>query len=236
MAAFLFCLSRTAGADARCVRDIPAPAGYSRIAYPSDSFMAWLKNLPLKKDNRVISHNGAEVRGRSYNIFAVIDMPLLFKADLEQCADFCMRFWAEYHAAAKSLDRLYLFDYSGGKRYYGAENTSFVDFLRNSFAYSNSFSLLKGCVLVADGEARPGDMFVQNETGGVGHVSMIVDACENAAGDTLYLVGFSYMPAQEFHLEKAPDRYGKAGWFTFEGYRRFLADYYNYGPPCMRRF
>ncbi|TFG60977.1 MAG: hypothetical protein E4H36_11175, partial [Spirochaetales bacterium] len=100
----------------------------------------------------------------------------------------------------------------------------------------NSFSLLKGCTPVKTGEERPGDMFVQNETGGIGHVSMIVDACENGAGQELFLVGFSYMPAQEFHIEKAGDEYGTGGWFTLEGYRKFLGDFYDYGSPRMRRF
>jgi hypothetical protein len=79
---------------------------------------------------------------------------------------------------------------------------------------------------------------------------MIMDVCENGQGERLYLIGFSFMPAQEFHIEKAPGRlagrstrrrgnsepYGKEGWFSYGGYIRYLEEYYPFGEPVLRRF
>ena len=44
------------------------------------------------------------------------------------------------------------------------------------------------------------------------------------------------MPAQQFHIERADDRYGKEGWFTLEGYEQYLRENLNYGDPVLRRF
>ena len=79
-------------------------------------------------------------------------------------------------------------------------------------------------------------MFIQNERGGIGHVSVVLDVCRTEQGNKLFLVGYSYMPAQEFHIEKAGNQYGRDGWFTLEGYNQYLADNLNYGKPVLRRF
>jgi hypothetical protein len=163
-------------------------------------------------------------------------MPLMFPGDLEQCADWAMRFWAEYHRSADKLDKLYLFDYNGRKKTFKASGKTFRKFLKWAFDNTNSYSLKKGCAEVKPEELRPGDMVVQNEKGGIGHVSVVMGICEGQNGKALYLLGFSYMPAQEFHIEKAPEGYGKEGWFTLEGYYRYLNDYMNLGQPVLRRF
>ena len=161
-------------------------------------------------------------------------MPLLFvNQDLEQCADYCMRFWAEYHRANSLLDRLYLFDYNGHRKMFKESGRTYETFLKLRFAYSNSYSLKKGCREVRSDELRPGDMLVQNRTGGIGHASMIVDVCVNNDGEKLYLVGYSYMPAQEFHIERAGGGNGVAGWFTLEGAKNHLR---GFGPVVYRRF
>jgi len=218
------------------VRDIPLPAGFARATFPAGSYMAWLSGLKLKSEPVVRTHAGEALPENRYSVFAVIDLPILFQEDLEQCADYCMRFWAEYHKASGNLDELFLFDYNGRKRLFRDSGLPFERYLRNSMAYSNSHSILKGGTPVADSDARPGDMFVQNETGRIGHVSMIVDMCAGAGGERLFLIGFSFMPAQEFHIEKAQEGFGLDGWFHLSGYRRFLAARYNFGEPHLRRF
>ncbi len=219
-------------------KEIPPPHGYKRVAYPPGSYAAWLRGLPVKEDKKIRKHDGGKVWGLLYRVYAVVKLPLLFTQDLEQCADFSMRFWAEHHKAKGMLNKLYLFDYGGNKKYFRNSKKSFKKFLKWCMAYSNSHSIKKGCRKVEMSDARPGDMFVQNKTGGIGHVSVIVDACENEKGEKLFLVGYSFMPAQEFHIEKAKNKYGKGGWFSLEGYYRYLADHYlsKYGVPVMRRF
>jgi hypothetical protein len=215
---------------------IPLPSGYQRIAYPQDSFSSWVQDLPLKTESVIIDYRGHIIESGFYKVFGVVRMPIMFKSDLEQCADFAMRFWAEFHKETGKLDKLFLFDYSGNKKYFKNSGQSYEGFLKRAFANTNSHSLKKGCVPVSEDDIMPGDLFVQNESGGVGHVSVIMDICEAKDGKRLYLVGYSFMPAQEFHIEKATDEYGIDGWFTLEGYKKYLRDHLDYGEPVLRRF
>ena len=215
---------------------IPVPSGYLRDTYPPDSYSHWIQNLQLKTQPVILDYRGQTVRSGLYRVWAVVRMPLLFQSDLEQCADFAMRFWAEYHRAAGKLSRLYLLDYGGRMKSFAQSGKSFSQFLKWAFANTNSHSLKSGCGQVAAGELMAGDMFIQNERGGVGHVSVVMDVCKSRAGATRLLVGYSFMPAQEFHIEKADDPYGIEGWFSPEGYTQYLKDHLNFGAPVLRRF
>jgi hypothetical protein len=215
---------------------IPVPDGYLREACRSGSFGEWIQNLELKDPPVIRDYQGNAVHSAFYNVWGVVQLPLLFRSDLEQCADFAMRLWAEYHKSAGKLDRLYLFDYNGNKKPFGTSGESFNQFLKSAFSKTNSHSLKQGCRTIAGDEAMPGDLIIQNERGGIGHVSVILDVCRSKQGKKLFLIGYSFMPAQEFHIERAREKYGTGGWFTLEGYRQYLADYLNFGTPVLRRF
>ncbi len=216
---------------------IDTPNGYVRINFPEGSYSNWIQNLPLKENSIILEYRGYMISlDYFYNVFAVVDMPLLFKSDLEQCADYCLRFWAEYHKDMNKLDSLYLFDYSGNKKKFTGSGKTYSGFLKWAFSYSNSYSLKKGCEKVSVDELIPGDMIVQNEGGGIGHASVILDVCKSSEGKKLYLIGYSYMPAQELHIEKAAGSRGTEGWFAIEGYFNYLSDYIPLGEPTLRRF
>ena len=85
---------------------IPVPNGYQRQNYTSGSYSHWIQNLPLKAQPVILDYRGQAVESRLYSVYGVVRMPLLFRSDLEQCADFAMRFWAEYHRATGKLDQL----------------------------------------------------------------------------------------------------------------------------------
>lgn len=241
----LFILALSAGShaqDTTIAKRIHVPAGFVRATYPAGSFSNYMQSLPLKKADEILLFDGTSLEKShalqyaGYRIFGVVDLPLLFKSDIEQCADFAMRFWSEYHKAGNNLGKLYLFDYSGTKKKFTESGKTYTGFLKWAFSCSNSFSIKKGCLAIADSQAVPGDLVVQNETGGIGHVSMIVDKCENGRGGRLYLIGYGFMPAQQFHIEKADSIYGTGGWFTIEGYYRYLKDNLDMGKPVLRRF
>ncbi|NNL77096.1 MAG: hypothetical protein HKO68_12245 [Desulfobacterales bacterium] len=234
---FLFALAE-AGFTYDTIKNIPVPDGYERIRFDKKSFSHYLQSLPLKESKNIYKWNGKKVLGVLYNIYAVVDKPLLFKSDLEQCADFCMRFWADFHKNQNKLDRLFLYDYSGKKKYYKGSNKTYKRFLRWQMAYSNSYSIKKGANKVQTNTLQPGDMFVQNKDGGIGHVSLVVDSAKNSIGKQIYLIGYGFMPAQEFHIEKAKRGYGSGGWFTKKGYEKYLSEFpfSPYGKPVMRRF
>ncbi len=222
--------------SAKTVGEIKAPRGYAREDCRDNKYSSWLRSLPLKEENAIKRHDGSRVPDNYYNVFAVVDMPLLFTGNIEQCADWGFRFWSEYHRDSGMLNRLYLLDYSGNKRYYSKSGMNYNGFLKYSMNYANSHSIKSGCDKVFSSDIRGGDMFVQNKTGGIGHVSIVMDVCGNPAGEKLYLIGYSFMPAQQFHIERADDRYGREGWFTLEGYGKYLEDNLNFGPPVYRRF
>lgn len=217
------------------VAHIPIPAGYEELKYEKGSFSSYIQNLKLKEKSEILNHKGGRVES-FYKIFYVIDLPLLFSADLEQCADYAMRLWAEYYKDSANLKNLYLFNYDGSRTHFNSGGMSYEKFLFQRFSYSNSYSLKMGGSKIVESQLRPGDLIVQNETGGIGHVSIIFNICRNQEGEQLYLIGYSFMPAQEIHIERATSRYGKAGWFTLEGYYRYLAEYLPYGKPLLRRF
>jgi hypothetical protein len=233
---FLLFLLVSGKAFTLTVSGIETPPGYSRVTQEIGSFSAWLPRLPLARDARIMMYGGGYVPDTRFHVLAVIDLPLLFSYDLEQCADWCMRFWAEYHRQIGALDRLYLFSYEGSRVYLKGFDGGFEKFLKRAMDGSNTYSLRMGCGAIREADLRPGDMIVQNDTGGIGHVSMIMDECADARGERLYLVGFSFMPAQQFHVEEALPAYGESGWFRFKDYIRFLSEFYNYGVPVLRRF
>lgn len=216
--------------------EYPLPSGYSRVEYSKGSYAEFIQTMPLKGDKTIKAASGSIITNSLYKIWGVVDIPLLFKSDIEQCADYSMRLWAEYHKKNNKLNELYLFDYSGNRVYFKNQKKDFKGFLQNAFAYSNSSSIKRGCKTVSEKELQPGDMFVQNETGGIGHVSVIVDVCKNSKGEKLYLVGYSFMPAQEFHIEKAQTGYGIEGWFTLDGYNKYLDENLNFGKAVYKRF
>lgn len=128
------------------VKDIATPESYSRVNYQKGSYSDYLQNLPLKSDNIILEQDGSILRSSwyLYHVFAVVDKPLLFKADLEQCADFPMRFWADYHKENNKLDKLYLFNYQGQKKHFKDSLKPYKKYLRQYMAYSNSYSIKKG--------------------------------------------------------------------------------------------
>lgn len=223
------------------INEIKVPVGYNRIQFSQDSYSTYIQNLPLKQNNRIYMWNGKRLcyANNIYNILAVINKPILFKEDLEQCTDYPMRFWADYHKENNITDKLFLFDYNGNKKYFKDSTKSYLKYLRWHMAFSNSYSIKMGARKINIYDTLiPGDMFVQNTNGTIGHVSVVVDAAENSNGKRIYLIGYSYMPAQEFHIEDAENQDNTGEWFTKEGYIKYLSEssLSKYGEPVLRRF
>lgn len=218
---------------------IPVPKGYKRIKTYKNSFAEWLRYLPVKSaGSAVLTYSGEALSDDYYTIWRVIDLPLYFRSDIEQCADWGYRFWYEYQIEAGFGDNLWMTDYNGNKKTYrqwkeGRKNPSLKKFFKWVCNHANSYSQKKGLYEVEENALRPGDLIVQNQTGGIGHVSVIFDICENEKGEKLYLVGYSFMPAQECHIEKADDEPGSGGWFTLAGYYQHSA---GFGPSVLRSF
>jgi hypothetical protein len=70
------------------------PAGFHRASLDAGSFAAWLRKVPLKKDNTVYLYNGQRKANQDAQ-FAVLNISVGHE-DLQQCADAVMRLRAEY--------------------------------------------------------------------------------------------------------------------------------------------
>ncbi|GHA02545.1 hypothetical protein GCM10008090_09900 [Arenicella chitinivorans] len=235
---FWFCANPMTSHAAKRIGDISPPDGYTRTENAAQSYQAFLRGLPLKQTKQVALWTGAFLPEDYYDSVAVLDLPLLFDADLEQCADFSMRLWADYLNSVNALDQLALYDYHGNPRPFANADKDFTAYLRWHMAYSNSYSIKAGAEKVRSlSELRAGDMFVQNNSGGIGHVSVVVDQATSLLGEHAYLVGYSYMPAQQFHIEDASNRDGLGAWFTAEGYKQYAQTVFgHFGAPEVMRF
>ena len=204
----------------------PAPEGYARKAVAPHSFGDWLRGLPLKPGKpEVLLFNGNR-KGNQRAHAAVVQMDVGGK-DLQQCADAVIRLRAEYLYSQKQWDALVFhftngqpavwLDWSRGMRPVlrgndilwqqraeaGSGYAVFRAYLETVFVYAGSASLSKELKRVPEpSRIEIGDVFIQG--GFPGHAVLVLDVAENASGQRVFLLGQSYMPAQEFHVLKNP--------------------------------
>lgn len=204
------------------------PSGFKRVVVSSGSFGQWLRNLPLKPDGAPVHlYNGALKENQSAH-GAVVDIDVGGE-DLQQCADAVIRLRAEYLLASGRAEDI-CFRFTSGDRSAwtawrqgrrplavgndvkwiqraGADSSygSFRRYLTTTYRWAGTASLSK--------ELRPvlnpvhvelGDVFIHG--GFPGHAVLVADVADNAKGDRVFLLVQSYMPAQEIHVLKNPNR------------------------------
>jgi hypothetical protein len=242
------------------VKDVKLPAGYQRLEYNESSYQSFIESLPLKRKGAVAKTWDDEEADQWQGEYRVLNMEFLFDEDLEQCADIAYRLFAEYHYSRGNHDKIefrlqngQLLSWdnwrSGRRLRYDAvldshvvqiapadsDRDSFRDFLRYLFYWSGSWAVRKFVPAVDADGLTPGDMIVQNETGGPGHLSIIFGVCENEQRERLYLIGNGWTPAQDVILHKPNESEGIGYWFTIDGYRKHLSAF-DFGPFRFRRF
>jgi hypothetical protein len=219
---------------------IMPPDGYKRLAADSTSFTYFLRNLPLKKDGHpVMLYDGGEKYWQSVHM-AVVDMEI-GKKDLQQCADACIRMWAEYLWMHQRYDEIHFnltngfnMEYSkwragnrlqvdGNKTWWELSSApsndyaSFRKYLDKVFMYAGTLSVQKEIKPVSLAELQAGDIFVIG--GSPGHAAMVADVAVNDEGKKVFLLMQGYMPAQDIHVIKNPKSAMLSPWFEadFEG-------------------
>jgi len=124
-------------------------------------------------------------------------------------------------------------DYRPGRQCADAPE-AFERYLHFVMQYANSASLARDLAGVAEVDLAPGDLYLQPDPrGGVGHASVLLRVCRNRAGERLYLFGYGFIPAQDFHLPRPAAGEGRDGWFTLDGFRRHVAAF---GEGRFQRF
>lgn len=178
---------------------IPLPPGFKRLSCPKGSFGEWLRNLAIKKDKIVYLYNG-EPKQNQQAQYVVLDIPVGNK-DLQQCADAVMRLRAQYLYSQQRFGEIWFSD-NNGKKYVcpaAIDSTRFERYLETVYAYCGTLSLEKQLQrVVTFGAIQPGDVLIKG--GSPGHAVMVMDMAVNKAGEKIYLLAQSYMPAQNIHV------------------------------------
>lgn len=237
---------------------IPAPAGYKRLPAPEGSFATWLRGLPLKPGRPdVLLYNG-EPKGYQGAQHAVLDMDVGDK-DLQQCADAVMRLRAEYLFSRKDFESIHFNFTSGDKCDWerwrkgyrpvirgnsvtwsksAAPSDSYANFkkyLVMVFSYAGTASLAKELKAVGSTNAvEAGDVFIQG--GFPGHAIMVMDVAENAAGERIFLLAQSYMPAQEMHVLVNPADEDFSPWYKAGFAGRLETPEWGFQAEDLKRF
>lgn len=189
------------------------------------SFGAWLRKVPLKANSVVYLYNG-EKKANQTAQFAVLDMSV-GKKDLQQCADAVIRLYAEYQYATRQFNKIAfhatdgtLMDYSSWMKGYrftlrngrlkkqliavpSEGHASFEQYLEKVFSFAGTVSLNKELAPVANRQdITAGDVFIRG--GSPGHAVIVMDMAINGAGEKIFLLAQSYMPAQDIHILQRP--------------------------------
>jgi hypothetical protein len=193
------------------IGEIPLPQGYYRNNFPEASFCYWLRQQKLKKDKTVYLYNGSKKENQTAQ-FAVLDIPVGNK-NLQQCADAVMRLRAEYLFDENKFDSIRFIDndqtvYQFEKPYTKAH---FLLYLNKVFAFCGTASLASQLIPKNLTAIQPGDVFIRG--GFPGHAVIVMDVAENIAGNRIFLLAQSYMPAQDIHLLKNPSNVSFSPWY-----------------------
>ena len=217
-------------------RFAPPPA-YERVKIEDSTFAFYLRNLKLKPHgSKVLLYNG-KFKNRQDVHSAIIDMSI-GKKDLQQCADAIMRLRAEYLYGKKQFDKIQFNFTSGhtlkfidwaegirpiingnkvafakkaGKDY---SYPNFLKYMETIFMYCGSYSLERELVAVKGiGNLKAGDIFIRG--GFPGHAVIVLDVAKNKEnGEKVFLLGQSYMPAQEIHILKNFNNENLSPWYS----------------------
>lgn len=203
---------------------ILTPPGFERTENPG-GFGKFLRAYPVYKDGKKVKlYDGTDKWNQDAHA-AVLKMKLV-EGDLQQCADSVMRLYGEYFYQAGAYDKISFhlvngfavgFDkwQQGWRVSVNGDDTSwtasaspsdskqtFEQYLRFVFAYASTLSMEKESKRIKKSQIQAGDIFIYG--GSPGHVVLVMDVCENEAGEKAFLLGQGYMPAQQFHVLKNP--------------------------------
>ena len=198
------------------IKSIPLPAGYTRVISEDDSFVNYLRNIKLKESRTVYLYNGQQKANQTAQ-YAVLDISVGYQ-NLQQCADAVMRLRAEYLFAQKQFHDIVFYDNDKTAYQFYSPYTreNFKSYLNNVFGMCGSASLSKQLHTVIDFQSiKPGDVIIRG--GFPGHAVIVMDVAINVAGNKIYMLAQSYMPAQDIHVLKNPMNTDLSPWYEANG-------------------
>lgn len=248
----------SSGQGDRLVQRVPLPVGFVRIKQEDSSFGSWLRNLPLKKEGSPVMLYDGNEKWVQNGHFAIIDMDV-GKNDLQQCADAVIRLRSEYLYQAGMKDRISFNFTSGDAAAYsewqkgfrpvisgnnvswakngnqGDNYPQFKSYLQTVFMYAGTLSLEKELTAKPIENIMPGDVFI--EGGSPGHAVLVLDVAENPdSGERIFIIGQSYMPAQDFHVLVNPDDRNMSPWYRAGSMDILLTPSWTFKKSDLKRF
>jgi hypothetical protein len=240
-------------------RQIPLPAGYQRLAVPTSSFAAWLRQLPLQVEGTpVLLYNGSQ-KPYQAGAYRVVDIDI-GNRDLQQCADAVMRLRAEYLFSQQAYSAIH-FNYTSGHtirfsdwakgrrpRVKGSNVSfsapsgtpdysyrQFKRYLTNVYSYAGTASLSKELPTKALSSIEPGDVFIQG--GFPGHAVLVMDVAEHTeTRERIFLLAQSYMPAQSIHILHNPNNAALSPWYSNQFSGTLETPEWNFKADDLRQF
>lgn len=236
----------------------PVPAGFARISVSEGSFARWLRGLPLLPESAVSYDWQKRAVFNPDEVGGVLDWRLL--GPEEQCADIALRLLAEFaRLDANGSDPVFR-SLSGDEirwsrwlrgRYGTNQNATAIvyradsprtgsrseydRFLKFVMNYTNTASMARDWPIIAETELVVGDVIIQPHcTGeGMGHLSVIVDACEDSAGARSFIFVDGYTPARDPVVRQRVTGDRSTVWMTAAEY---LDLQQQFGPGKFHRF
>jgi Domain of unknown function (4846) len=206
-------VSKSKAKQVHYVQEIVAPEGYTRLSEDSTSFSYYLQHIGLKKSKIVHLYNGAEKYNQNAQ-FAVLDISVGNK-DLQQCADAVMRLRAEYlYQQGKFSDIVFWDNEKTAYRFTAPYTRERLDsYLQKVFGMCGSASLAMQLNAKQNLQTiQHGDVFIKG--GFPGHAVIVIDVAQNEAGQRVFMVAQSYMPAQDIHILKNPNNAELSPWYS----------------------
>ena len=245
-------------AEDKLINRIEAPEGSKRIELPATSFGAWLRNVPTKKGRGVVMLFDGRSKRNQQAHHLIVDLDVGTR-DLQQCADAVMRLRSEYlfqkrdysqiHFNYTSGDKVSWDDWRNGRKPIvrgnsvsfsspsGSQDNSYNNFkkyLVSIFSYAGTASLEKEMNRVEPDNIMPGDVFIQG--GSPGHAVLVMDVATDRNGQKFFLLGQSYMPAQEFHILKNPSDGRLSPWYRIKPEGTLATPEWNFDYSDLKRF
>lgn len=219
------------------------PQGYTRVTPEAGSYGAFLQNFPLKQYGQAAYHYDGS-RNRKAAMGGVFAMDITPR-NLEQCADSCMRLYAEYLYKAGRYEEISFTFASGmecdftrwaegwrpepdGQNALAWVHTeepdrsyaTFRAYMDTVQMYANTASLQKQLRAVEPEQLQIGDIFVataKDQGTELGHAVTVVDLCENKeTGRRLVLVAESTTPASQTYVCRNRDGAYGGYWIALE--------------------
>ena len=233
------------------------PDGFKRMELEDNSFGQFLRNQKLKPyGEKALYYDGREKPSKGvYD--SVIDVDIGDR-DLHQCADAIMLLRGEYLYSIGAYDDIKFNFVSGftaeykkwmeGYRikvegnnvsYYKAADPSntyedFRKYMNMVMAYAGTLSLEKELEPANLENMEIGDVFIIG--GSPGHAVIVVDMAANEAGEKIFVLAQSYMPAQQTQILINPMDEAISPWYSLKNSEKLITPEWIFQLDTLKRF